>query len=126
LIDGTQGGANDSRVDNDLGGPPNAHEFAIFEKAQELGLDGHRHLADLVQEKRAPVRRLDLSSGALARAGEGALLVAEKLALEQCLGNRSAVDGNEGTRAAMREIVDPSGEDLLAGAALSDQGHAHV
>lgn len=51
-------------------------------------------------------------------AGEGALLVAEELALDEPLGDRRGVDGDEGAIPARTEFVDRPGDDLLAGPAL--------
>src|SRR6202008_933278 len=66
----------------------------------------------------------------LGGAGEGALLVAEELALEQRVGQRGAVDGDERLAPARGEVVDGLGDELLAGAALAldehgarDRGH---
>ena len=53
---------------------------------------GRRHLADLVEEERAAVGLLEEALLVAQRAGEGAALVAEQLALEQVLGQRAAVD----------------------------------
>ena len=68
---------------------------ALLERAQELGLHPGRHLADLVEEER-PARGLqEEPSPRLAGVGEGALHVTEKLALEELLGHRRAVDRDE-------------------------------
>ena len=53
------------------------------------------HLADLVEEDRALVGRLELADLLLGRAGERALLVAEQLAFQQRLGQRGAVEADE-------------------------------
>ena len=53
------------------------------------------HLADFVEKHRALVRELELARLVLDGAGEGAALEAEQLALEQRLGERRAVDGDE-------------------------------
>ena len=62
---------------------------------------GRRGLADLVEEERAAVRRLEQALLALPRVGEGALHVAEQLALEQRLGERPAVDRTKGRPSAV-------------------------
>ena len=67
----------------------------LLERAQQLHLQRERHLADLVEEQRAAVGRLELALLVGDRAGEGALHVAEQLALEQVLGDGAAVDGDE-------------------------------
>ena len=53
-------------------------------------------------------------------------LVAEQLALEQVLGNRRAIDGDEPARAARREVVQRAREELLAGAGFAEQHHRGV
>ena len=55
----------------------------------------------------------------LRRAGEGALAVAEQLALEQRLGDGGAVDGQERGVGAGRGAVDAARHQLLAGAGLA-------
>ena len=52
-------------------------------------------------------------------AGEGALLVAEELALEQGLGQRGAVHGDEWAPRARTILVDRPGGDFLSGAGLA-------
>ena len=52
-------------------------EFALLQDAQQLHLDGGRHVADFVEEQRAFVGQLEFSGLARSGAGEGALLVAE-------------------------------------------------
>ena len=47
-----------------------ALHFALFKHAQQLGLHGERHVADLVEKKRAAVRLLELAGVPLRRAGE--------------------------------------------------------
>ena len=58
---------------------------ALLEHAQQLRLHRQRDALDLVEEERAAVRELDLADALVDRAGEGAALVAEELALEQRL-----------------------------------------
>ena len=52
-------------------------------------------------------------------AGEGALLVAEQLGLEQRVGDRGDVDRHEGLRRGGALRVDRARDELLAGAALA-------
>ena len=59
-------------------------------------------------------------------AGEGALLVAEQLGFEQGVGNRRAVDRDEGLLGAAAVTVDKSRQQLLAGARLAGNQHARV
>ena len=58
-------------------------ERLFLQHAQDLALRRQRHVADLVEEQRAAVALLELADPPPLGAGEGALLVAEQLALQQ-------------------------------------------
>ena len=75
-----------------------AEDDALLQRAQELHLEVQRQLADLVEEERALVGAWNLPGAARDRAGEGALHVAEELALDEVLGDGAAVDGDERAR----------------------------
>ncbi len=60
-------------------------QFTALDKAQQLGLQRQRHLANLVQKERASVGSLDPSDTPLHRAGKSSAGVAEKLGFEQTL-----------------------------------------
>ena len=95
--------------------PPTRSNSALLQDAQELDLEGERHLADLVEEERAAVRAArSLPLVARVRAGEGAALVAEELALEQGLGDRAAVDRHERPVGSRAVRVDRARDELLA------------
>ena len=96
-------------------------ELTLFEDAQQLGLDRRRHLAHLVEEEHAAVGLLDAAGLGVDRAGERAALVAEQLRLEQLIGQRRAVDGDERAMAPPRAVVDEPSHDLLAGARFPGQ-----
>ena len=113
--------ADDAHVDRDLVAAADALDHALLQEAQQLGLQRERQVADLVEEQRAAVGRLDLADRLPCRAGERALLVAEQLALEQVLGNRGAVDRDEALAAPRRQVVQRAREQLLAGAAFAQQ-----
>ena len=106
--------------------PPTRSKRALLQHAQELGLQLGLELADLVEEEGAAVGELDAAAPARGGAGEGALLVAEQLALEQRLAERRAVDRDERARRARAPVVDGARRDLLAGAALAEQQHGRV
>src|SRR5205085_12288144 len=71
----------------------------------------------------AALRPLDAAFLALDRAGEGAALVAEELRLEDGLRDRRAVDGHERPFGPGGMLVQGAREQLLAGAALTEQQH---
>ena len=70
-------------------------DLPLLQHPQQLGLRGERQLADLVQEQGAALRGLERALARGDRAGEGTPLVPEQLALDQVLGQRRAVDGDE-------------------------------
>ena len=72
------------------------------------------------------VRQLEAALALRERAGEGALLVAEQLALDDRLGQRREVDLDEGLRGAAAVVVDRRGDELLADAALAADQHRGV
>ena len=113
------GRADDAEVDLDRPRAADAGQLLGLQHPQEidlhLGVDGPH----LVEEEGAAVGHLDLSLAALLGAGEGPLLVAEKLALEQALRQGAAVDGHDGEVAPLAVGVDGAGDELLARAALA-------
>ena len=100
-----------------------ALEGLLLEHAQHLGLGGRRHVADLVEEEGAAVALLELADAAAVGAGEGALLVAEQLALQQVLGDGGAVQRQERRLGAGAVLVDGTGDQFLARAALAGDQH---
>ena len=109
---------DDADVGADRLATTDPRELALLEHAQELGLERERHVADLVEEEGATGRGLELADAALDGAGERAALVAEELALEQLVGDRGAVEGDE-RPAAIGMVMDRAGDELLAGAGLA-------
>src|SRR5262249_16685656 len=69
---------------------------------------------------------LELADAAAVGAGEGALLVAEQLALQQRLRDGRAVDGEKRRLGPGAVLVEGAGHQLLAGAALAGDEHGHV
>jgi hypothetical protein len=100
-------------------------DLALGQHPQQPGLQAQRHVADLVEEQRAAVGRLDQPAlGPRPGAGEAAGQVAEQLALDQALGDGRAVDGDEGLRAALAGGVQGLGEVFLAAAGLAGDQQA--
>jgi len=58
----------------------------VLEEAQQLGLQLRRHVAHFVEKQGAPLGLLDAAAAGRGGAGEGPLLVAEELALQQPAG----------------------------------------
>ena len=106
--------------------PPTRSNACSCSTRRILACRGQRHVADLVEEERAAVALLELADAAAVGAGEGALLVAEQLALQQGLRDGGAVEGQERRLGPGAVLVDGAGDQFLAGAALAGDQHRHV
>ncbi len=101
---------------------PEAVDELLLENAQQLGLHLQRKLADLVEEDRPLVGKLELARLSLvAGPREGARLVAEKLRLQEILRDGGAVEPDEGQLVALARPVDGVGEEFLPRTALPDE-----
>ena len=118
------GSGHDAHVYRDDAVAPHPHDLPLLEHPQQLALEGGAHALHLVQEEGAPVGKLKQPRLApLPGAGEGPLLVAEQLALQQVFRHGGAVDGHEGPAGAGGGVVHRVGEQLLASARLADEEH---
>src|SRR5262249_53888446 len=98
----------------------------FLQDAQQLQLHVERDALDLVEEQRTTARQLDLADAIVYRTGERATLVPEELALEQRVGERRAVDGDEAAALALALEVDRPSRQLLAGAGLAVDEHGGI
>ena len=87
---------HDPHIDGDRRRRPDAFERALLQRAQQLHLHRMVELTDLVEEERAAIGRLEAPFAPFGGTRERALLVPEKLALDQLRRNRAAIDGDEG------------------------------
>ena len=85
LVGRQVGRGDDPHVDRHRPVGPDRDDLALLERGQQLGLEVERQIADLVEEQRAAVGRLEPADAVAAGAGEGALHMAEQLGLEQAL-----------------------------------------
>ena len=115
--------AQEANVDRHFGDRADRPHRPFLDRAQQLRLHRQRQVADLVEEERAAVGRLEEAFAVVVGAGERALAVAEELGLEQLLGNRAAVDRHERHRAAHAHFMDGARDQLLAGARLAGDEH---
>ena len=90
-----------------------------LDRAQQLGLQAQRQLADLVEEQGAAVGRAEVAERVLAGVGEGAAHVAEELRFGQRLDQVGAVEGDERAAGRSAERMQRSRHQLLAGARLA-------
>src|SRR5947199_22969 len=89
------GGGDDADVDGVRLRRADRPHLHLLEHPQELYLETRRQLGDLVEEDRAVVGAAEEAERVGHRAREGAADVTEELGLEQVLGNRATVHGNE-------------------------------
>jgi hypothetical protein len=113
-------------IHRDGAGAPEPFHLALLQRAQELGLEVHAQAPHLVEEQGAAVGQLELAELARVRAGEGALLVAEQLGLEEAVGDGSEVHRHEGLVAPGALAVDRARHQLLARSALPAHEHGGV
>ena len=94
-----------------------------WSKPQELGLKRQGQVADLVQKEAAAVGLFDQPGLVPEGPGERPAGMAEKLALQEMVGNGPAVDGDERAPASLPAVMDGPGDELLARAALAVDKH---
>ena len=119
------GGRHQAHVDLDLALPAQAHQRALLQRAQQLGLHGQRQLANLVQKDGAAVGLLKPARTGCTGAGECAFFIAKQFGLKQRIRNGRAVDLDEGPVAPPAGQVHGAREQLLARARLAQQQQQH-
>jgi hypothetical protein len=90
----------------------------ILDRPEQLRLRGERQIRHFVQEQGATIRVLKLAPSSADSCG-GAFLDAKQLGLEQRFNERGAVDRDERPVPASAELVDLTGDKLLADPALA-------
>ena len=120
------GRADDARVDRDGRARADGHDLALLQHAEELHLHRGRRLAELVEEDGAAARRDEQAVAIAHRPGERAAHVAEELRLEQRVGERAAIDGDERPGLARAVEMNRARDELLARAALALDEHGRL
>ncbi len=120
------GGGDDPDVGADRRAPADRGVLALLQDPQQARLRLQRHVADLVQEQRAALRLLEAAGGAHGGAGEGPLLVAEQLGLDQFARDRRHVDRDERSLAPLAVIVQRTRDQFLAGPGLAGDHDGQV
>ena len=119
----TVGGGHQPHINAHLARAAQAHQRALLQRAQQLGLHGQRQLAHFVQKNGAAVRLLEPACTRLACTGERPALMTEEFRLEQRVGNGRAVHFDE------RPVAPPAGQvqrackQLFARARFTQQQH---
>ena len=110
----------------DRPGAPQRLELLFLKHPQEFRLDGRAHLAHFVEEDRPPVGKLKPPLAAGNGAGEGALLMSEKLALEKRLRKGGAGDLDKRLPGPGAVVMDGVGHHLLPRPAFPHEQHRGV
>ncbi len=100
-------------------------DAAFLEGTQNFSLGGQGHVPDFVKEQRASLGLLEVALAVGIGASKGSPHVAEQLALREGFGNRRGVHRHEGTGAAVAQVVNFPGDELLAGAGFAANQHIH-
>ena len=95
-------------------------EAALLQHAQQFHLHLQRHVADLVQEQRAALGKLEAAEPRRQGAGEGAFFVAEQLAFQEVGRYGAAVHRYKRMRCAAGQFVNVARHHFLAGAGLPE------
>ena len=96
---------------------------AGLEDTQQPNLHFGRHFGNFVQEQRAVLCPLEASAMQPRSSGEGALLVAEQLRLDQVGRNGAAIDGHEWRMCILAAIMDRACDELLAAPGFPGDEH---
>ena len=119
-------GGDQPDVDADRRVAAHALELPLLDGAEELRLGLERHVTHLVEEEGTAVRCLELPLPPRDRAGEGAALMSEELALHQLPAERGAVHLDHRPRLPGAAVVKRIGDQLLPRSALATDEHGHV
>jgi len=121
------GCGDDAGLDAARLGGADAEDLVGLQGAEELGLGGEGHFADLVEEECAAVRGLEESGAVGGGAGECAFDVAEEFGLEEGFDDGAGVADDEGAVCARGEVVEGAGDEFLAGSGFAgDERGAEV
>ena len=97
--------------------------FTLFQNAQQFGLHGERHIADLIQEDGSVIRLLKLSDVPGSGAGEGSFLMSEKLGLDQLGRDRCTVQRDKRRPRTRAAFVNGSRHQFFSGPGFSQDAN---
>ena len=117
------GHGDHANIHGDGLGAADAVDFLLLQDAQQFGLKGQTHFADLIQQQGPFLGQLEFAGLSRERAGKGPFFMTEQLALCQGFRQGRAVDGHERAVATAAVPMDETGQHLLAGAAFTLDEH---
>ena len=101
-------------------------EPPLLQDPEQFCLNAERELPHLVQKQGAAVGSLEAARAGFVGTGKGPALVTKQLGVLEGLRDRRAVDGDVRSTRASTVLVDGTGDQLLAGAALPANHNADV
>ena len=117
-------GRNDADIHIRFFGAADRAHLSFLQDSIELHLHGKAHIADLIEEKRAAMGRLEQALAVFVSAGESSLHVTEQFRLQESLWERAAVNGDEGSLGPNAVLVNGAGHQFFAGPALPGDENA--
>src|SRR5271169_1135009 len=103
-----------------------AFDFTFLKHPQQCDLDLGRQVANFIQKDRPAIGRFETSEASLGCAGEGALLVTEKLGSNQRLWDCSAIHPDECMIRAIGSLVDAASDQLLSGTSFAENQDCRI
>ena len=120
------GGGHDAHVQLDGGLSTQAGELTLLQHAQQLALQVHGHLADLVQEQGAALGLLKQTLLLTVCARESAFFVTKQHVFDQIFWHGRAIECDKWAFGAARGLVQHAGQHFFARAGRADQQGGHI
>jgi hypothetical protein len=111
---------DDTHVHGDRPSTTDSLDHALLNHAQQLDLNGRRHIVDIVEKDRSAVSHLEPTGTIADRTGERTQFVPKQFRLDQRLGKNRAADRNERAAPAWATVVDETSDDLFTGSRLAN------
>src|SRR5690606_19700469 len=97
----------------------NPRDFALLQYAEQLGLEIQVHFPDFVEEQGTPFGFFKFPDPAGNSSGKGALLVPEKLTVNESIRNRCVIEGYERLMLRFGVVVYCLSNQLLTGSGFT-------
>ncbi len=96
-------------------------ELPVLKYTEQLGLQGERHIPDFVEEDRTTVGHFQFAFLLPIRSGECPAFMAEKFILEECLGQRHAIDDDERHGTTRTPLMNRACKEFFSSPTLAQQ-----
>ncbi len=110
------GGGDEADVDGERDHAADTLHHPGFQRAEQLGLHGLRHVPDFIEKEGAGVGGFEAAGAGAGGAGEGAGFMAEHFGFEEIGGDSGAIEGDEGGCGAAAALMEELGGDVFSGA----------